>query len=138
MGRFLAIDYGIKRCGIAVSDPLKIIATGLETVPTKNLFEFLKSYLKREPVERFVVGDPKNMNNTDSEMTAVVNAFCEQLKKDFPLIPVHRVDERLTSRMALRSLAESGHSKNARKNKGLVDEVSAVLILQTFMELFPA
>jgi len=134
MGRILAIDYGRKRTGIAVTDVLQIIANGLTTVPTAQLMSFLKDYVAREPVERFLVGLPKQMNNEDSENMARVEAFVRSLKNNFKDIPVEYVDERFTSVIAHRTMIDGGLKKKARQNKALVDEISATIILQTYME----
>lgn len=133
MGRILAIDYGKVRTGIAVTDELQIIASGLKTVPTPELIAFLKSYTASENVELFIVGEPKQMNNDPSESEALIIPFLEKLKKAFPKIPVSRVDERFTSKMAFQTMIDSGLSKNKRKNKALVDEISATLILQSYL-----
>lgn len=133
MGRILSIDYGRKRTGIAVTDPLQIIATGLETVPTHQLFDFLDNYLVNETVELFVVGYPRQMNNTDSESFKEIKPLINKLKKKYPKIPVELFDERFTSKMAQQAILESGVNKKTRQNKGLVDKVSAVLILQSYM-----
>jgi putative Holliday junction resolvase len=134
MARLLAIDYGSKRSGIAVTDPLQIIATALDTVSTHELRDFLKKYIMQEPVEAFVIGMPKKMDNTDSENAARVQAFIKLLKKDFPEIAVHTHDERFTSSMALQSMISSGSKKSDRRDKGNIDKVSATIILQSFME----
>jgi putative Holliday junction resolvase len=133
MGRVLAIDYGKKRTGIAVSDPLRIIATPLETVPTHELLSFLKNYLQKEPVDEFVIGMPKTLLNEDSEIAPIVRKFIEVLKKTFAGKPVHEADERFTSSMAQRALIEGGMKKKDRQVKGNVDKVSATIILQSFM-----
>jgi putative Holliday junction resolvase len=134
MGRIVAIDYGLKRTGIAVSDPLRIIATPLDTVPTAELLIFLGRYLQKEPVDEFVVGMPKTLLNEDSEIAPVVRKFVEELKKIFPEKPVHLADERFTSRMAQRAMIEGGMKKKDRQVKGNVDKISATIILQSFME----
>lgn len=134
MGRIVAIDYGLKRTGIAVSDPLRIIATPLDTVPTTELLVFLGRYLQKEPVDEFVVGMPKTLLNEDSEIAPVVRKFVEELKKIFPEKPVHLADERFTSRMAQRAMIEGGMKKKDRRVKGNVDKISATIILQSFME----
>lgn len=133
MARILAIDYGMKRTGIAVTDELQIIASGLTTVNTKELLSFLKEYISKEDVELFVVGEPKQMNNTASESEVLILPFLEKLKKQFPNIPIYRVDERFTSKMAFQTMIDSGLKKNQRKNKALVDEISATLILQSYL-----
>tara|TARA_R110000850_G_scaffold171506_3_gene296881 strand:+ start:682 stop:1092 length:411 start_codon:yes stop_codon:yes gene_type:complete len=133
MGRILAIDYGKVRTGIAVTDELQIIASGLTTVATKELISFLIDYVKTESVELFVVGEPKQMNNQASESEALIQPFLSKLQKSIPQIPIARVDERFTSRMAFQSMIDSGLSKKKRQNKALVDEISATLILQSYL-----
>ncbi|WP_417856347.1 Holliday junction resolvase RuvX [Xanthomarina gelatinilytica] len=133
MGRILAIDFGKVRTGIAVTDELQLIASGLETVATKDLITFLKNYTATEQVELFVVGEPKQMNNEPSESEALIIPFLEKLTKAFPKIPIERVDERFTSKMAFQTMIDSGLSKKKRKNKALVDEISATLILQSYL-----
>ena len=133
MARILAIDFGTKRTGIAVTDALQIIASGLTTVSTKELLVFLKDYLSKEDVELFLVGEPKQMNNTASESEAYILPFLSKLEKQFPNIPIKRVDERFTSKMAFQTMIDSGLKKNQRKNKALVDEISATLILQSYL-----
>ena len=133
MGRILAIDFGKVRTGIAVTDELQLIASGLETVATKDLITFLKNYTTTEQVELFLVGEPKQMNNEPSESEALIIPFLEKLTKAFPKIPIERVDERFTSKMAFQTMIDSGLSKKKRKNKALVDEISATLILQSYL-----
>lgn len=133
MARILAIDFGKVRTGLAVTDELQIIASGLTTVPTKELIPFLKDYLAKEKVECFVVGEPKQMDATASESEALIIPFLKTLSDTFPDLPVHRVDERFTSKMAFQTMIDSGLKKNQRKNKALVDEISATLILQSFL-----
>ena len=133
MGRVLAIDYGKVRTGIAVTDELKIIASGLTTVATEELLTFLKDYTKKESVEAFVIGKPKQLNNTDSESEVLIAPFVEKLQKTFPNIPINRVDERFTSKMAFQTMIDSGLKKKQRRNKGLVDEISATIILQSYL-----
>lgn len=133
MGRLLAIDYGTKRTGIAVTDEMQIIASGLTTVETKDLITFLKDYLSNETVEKFVVGEPKQMNNTASESEIYIQKFLEVMEKEFPKIPVVRVDERFTSKMAFQTMIDSGLKKKQRQNKALIDEISATLILQSYL-----
>jgi len=133
MGRILAIDFGTKRTGIAITDEMQIIASGLTTVETKNLLPFLKTYTKDENVELFVVGEPKQLNNEASESEAAIIPFLEKLKKTFPTMPVVRVDERFTSKMAFQTMIDSGLSKKQRKNKAMIDEISATIILQSYM-----
>ena len=134
MGRVLSIDYGGRRTGLAVTDPLQLIAGGLTTVETPRLMAFLQDYVRREPVERFVVGLPKQTNGRDSDNLPRVRSFVGQLKKMFPDVPVEMWDERYTSVMAHRTMLESGIGRMARRNKALVDEISATIILQGWME----
>ncbi|WP_089381211.1 Holliday junction resolvase RuvX [Lutibacter agarilyticus] len=134
MARILALDYGKIRTGIAVTDELQIIASGLTTVDTKKIFSFLTNYLKVEKVELFVVGEPKQMNNTASESEQLIRPFIEKLQQTFPKIPVKRVDERFTSKMAFQSMIDSGLKKKQRQNKALIDEISATIILQTYLQ----
>jgi putative Holliday junction resolvase len=135
MARILAIDYGTKRVGLAVTDPLKIIASALNTVHAKDVVVYLKSYTTKEEVERFVVGLPKRLDGSDSQSAVHVENFVNLLRKNFPNIPIERVDERFTSTIATRSLLEMGLKKKDRANKGNVDQVSAVLILQTYLQM---
>ncbi len=134
MGRILSIDYGKKRTGIAVTDPLQIIANGLTTVPTAQLIDFLSQYMQREQVERVVVGLPKQMNNQPSESMRYITPFVNRFKKLFPNVPVEFFDERFTSVLAHQAMLDGGLSKMARRNKELVDEISATIILQSYME----
>ena len=134
MGRILAIDYGRKRTGLAVTDILKIIATGLTTVPTHTLLPFLKSYAEKEPVDLFLVGHPVTLLNQPSDNLPFVEQFVKTLKKQFPGIPVEMVDERFTSSIAQQAMIDGGVKKKDRQNKALVDEISAVIILQSYME----
>lgn len=134
MGRILAIDYGQKRCGLAVTDPLKLIAHALETVPTAGLDAYLADYLRREEVETVVVGLPLQMDATPSESTRYIEPFVKRFRKRYPQIPVERVDERFTSKMAFQAMLDAGLKKKKRQDKGLVDALSATLILQTYMQ----
>ena len=134
MGRILAIDYGKKRTGIAVTDTLKLIANGLTTVPTAELMSFLSDYVSREPVERILVGLPKQMNNEASENMKRIEPFVGTLRRKMPNIPVEYVDERFTSVLAHRAMLEGGLKKKARQDKALVDEISATIILQDYLE----
>lgn len=134
MGRYLAIDYGKKRTGIAVSDPMRIIANGLTTVPTATLFDFLKEYLSKEEVTVIVVGQPKQMNNEDSENMKRIEPFVGRLRKLYPNISIEYFDERFTSKMAHQTMLDGGLKKKERQNKALVDEISATIILQGYME----
>ena len=134
MSRILAIDYGKKRTGIAVTDILQIIANGLTTVPTTELMDFILKYVEKDPVERIVVGYPKQMNNEDSENMKRIVPFVNHLKKKLPHIPVEWVDERFTSVLAHQAMLDGGLRKKARQNKALVDEISATIILQSYLE----
>lgn len=133
MGRILAIDFGKKRTGIAVTDELQIIASGLTTVNTSELISFLKDYTQKENVELFLVGKPKQMDNSDSESEVLILPFLEKLEKAIPSIPIKRVDERFTSKMAFQTMIDSGLKKKQRQNKALVDEISATIILQSYL-----
>lgn len=133
MARILAIDYGLKRTGIAVTDELQIIASGLTTVSTNELIEFLQDYIKKESIELFLIGEPKQMNNSPSESEVLIIPFIKKLESVFPNIPIKRVDERFTSKMAFQTMIDSGLKKNQRKNKALIDEISATLILQSYL-----
>jgi putative Holliday junction resolvase len=133
LGRILAIDYGKKRTGIAVTDEMQIIASGLTTVSTDDIFVFLKKYVSEEKVALFIVGKPKQMDNTDSESEALILPFLEKLSKEIPQIEVKRIDERFTSKMAFQTMIDGGLRKNQRKNKALVDEISATIILQSYL-----
>lgn len=134
MARIMAIDYGRKRTGIAVTDSLQMIANGLTTVPSGELVKFLQEYTAKEPVERIVVGQPKQMNNEPSENMRYVQAFVTHLKRTIPQIPVEYYDERFTSVMAHQAMLEGGLRKKKRQEKALVDEISAVIILQAYLE----
>jgi putative holliday junction resolvase len=134
MGRIMAIDFGSKRVGIAVTDEMQIIATPLTTVHSKDIFTFLHEYVSREKVDIIVVGEPKQMNNTPSEAVLVIEPFVKRLRKEFPVTSVERIDERFTSKMATISIRESGVNRKRRHDKSLVDTVSATLILQSYME----
>ena len=134
MSRILAIDYGKKRTGIAVTDPMQIIANGLTTVPTHTLMDFLMNYVQKEQVERIIIGHPKQMNNEDSENMKNIVPFMNQLKKKMPQMPVDLVDERFTSVLAHQAMLTGGLKKKDRQNKALVDEISATIILQSYME----
>jgi len=133
LGRILAIDYGEKRTGIAVTDELRLIASGLTTVFTKDIVLFLSDYLKKENVDIFVVGEPKQMDNTPSESEVFIKPFLEKISKLFPNISIVRHDERFTSKMAFQSMLDSGLKKKQRRNKALIDEISATIILQDYL-----
>jgi putative Holliday junction resolvase len=134
MGRLMAIDYGTKRCGIAVSDTLQLIANGLTTVHSKDILTFLIDYLQKEKVDLFIIGEPKRLNGQPSDATAAVLLFVKKLQKQFPTIPIARIDERFTSKIAFQSMIDSGLKKKDRQNKSTVDEVSAILLLQSYMD----
>jgi len=134
VGRILAIDYGLKRTGLAVSDPLRIIATALDTVETQHLFQFLQNYFDRETVDELVVGLPKKLNNTATDMTPFVYQLVDKLKTKFPGKTVALVDERFTSTMAQQAMIAGGMKKKDRQVKGNVDKISATLILQSYMQ----
>lgn len=136
MARILSIDYGLKRTGLAVTDPLKIIATGLTTIESSKLIAFLKDYTSKESVELILIGEPKNLDDTDTHATPLVKTIVKKIKKEFPNIIVQTVDERFTSKMASRALIDMGLKKKDRQNKALVDEIAATLILQEYLENF--
>ena len=132
--RVLAFDYGTKRIGIAVTDPLQIIATGLDTIHPNDIIDYLKKYLISEQVELFVVGEPKQMDGSPSQSAPQIKGFITILKKHFPEIPVEQIDERFTSKMASAVVAQSGFKKSDRQNKERLDTISATIILQTYLE----
>ncbi|WP_304235156.1 Holliday junction resolvase RuvX [Jiulongibacter sediminis] len=134
MARIMGIDYGGKRTGLAVTDPLQIIATALETVPTAQLMDYLKKYCQKEEVEAFVIGHPLSLDGSDTHASPLVRDFTEKLKKEFPDKEIHFVDEAYTSKMAMRSLIDSGVKKKDRRQKGSLDKIAATIILQEFME----
>ena len=129
----MAFDYGTKRIGIAVTDPMQIIATGLDTIHPLKIIDYLKKYMLTEAIERFIVGEPKQMDNTPSQSSIHVKGFVNLLRKTFPDIPIEMLDERFTSKMASATIAQSGMGKKARQNKELVDTISAVILLQSWM-----
>jgi putative Holliday junction resolvase len=133
LGRIVALDYGKRRTGIAVTDELQLIASGLTTVATHDLLDFLKKYVAEEKVTMLVVGEPKQMDNTPSEAENLITPFLSRLKKIFPELPVEREDERFTSKMAVRTMIDSGLKKQQRRDKALVDEISATIILQAYL-----
>ena len=133
MSRILAIDYGIKRTGIAVTDEMQMIAFGLTTISSDTAIAFLKDYFSKEKVERVIVGEPKQMNGTPSQSAEIINAFVIKFKAAFPEMPVDRVDERFTSKMAFQTMIDSGLKKKQRQNKGLIDEIAATILLQDYL-----
>lgn len=137
MARIMALDYGTVRTGIAVTDELQLIASGLKTVATNELMTFLKTYLQEEPLELLVIGKPKQMNNTDSQSELAIQKFIESLNETFPGLAIERIDERFTSKMAFQSMIDSGIKKKKRREKGLIDTISATLILQNYLAQKP-
>ena len=137
MPRILSIDYGSKRTGIAVTDPLKILAGGLTGIHTKDLETFLTDYFKKEIVELVIIGYPINWDGTDTDATPLVQAFINRFQKIFPSMPILKVDERNTSKMAVQSMVESGMKKKSRQNKNLVDEIAATIMLQDYLNTIP-
>jgi putative holliday junction resolvase len=133
MARIMAIDYGLKRTGIAVTDPLQIIATGLTTVESPKLIAFLKEYMRTEVVELILMGEPKNWDDSDTHATPLVRKIVERLQKEFPAVPLQLVDERFTSKLASRAMVEMGMKKKQRRNKAMVDEIAATILLQEWM-----
>ena len=134
MGKALGIDYGTKRTGIAITDAMQIIASGLTTIPTHLLEDFILNLVQKEMIEYFVVGDPKNLDGSKTDSSGHVNGFVKRLRKTHPTIPVHQIDERFTSKIAKQSILASGVKKKGRQNKALVDEVSATIILQNYLD----
>ena len=134
MARILCIDYGGKRTGIAVTDPLQIIATGLTTVDSKDLISFLKNYFLQEEVEQIIIGEPKNLDNSDTHATPLVKEAIKKLFKEFPQIPIKTVDERFTSKLAKQAMIEMGMKKKDRRNKRTVDEIAATMMLQEYLQ----
>ena len=134
MPRILSIDYGLKRTGIAVTDPFQIIATGLTTVESPKLIPFLKDYFSKETVELIIIGEPKNWDDSDTHATPLVKKIIEKLKKEFPAIPLKTVDERNTSKMASQAMIDMGLKKMQRRNKALVDEIAATIMLQEYLQ----
>ena len=133
MPRILAIDYGIKRTGIAITDEMQMIAFGLTTIPSETAIAFLKDYFSKEKVAGVIVGEPKQMNGEPSQSAEIINRFVVKFKEAFPEVPVDRVDERFTSKMAFQTMIDSGLNKNQRKNKALLDEISATIMLQDYL-----
>lgn len=133
MPRILAIDYGQKRTGIAVTDDFQIIASGLTTVPSETVFTFLQNYFASEDVVKVIIGEPKQMNGQPSESTPIIEAFVAKFKETFPEMAVVRVDERFTSKMAFQTMIDSGLTKKQRQNKGLIDEISATIMLRDYL-----
>ncbi|HEY2726358.1 MAG TPA: Holliday junction resolvase RuvX [Parafilimonas sp.] len=134
MPRILCIDYGKKRTGIAVTDPLKIIATALTTVDTKELFPFLKNYFQHEEVELVLIGEPKNLDDSDTHATQLVYQFIQKFKKDFPLMKIETVDERYTSKLAVQAMIEMGMKKKDRQKKENIDQIAAAIMLQEYLK----
>ncbi len=134
MARIICIDYGGKRTGLAVTDPLQIIATALTTIPTKELIPFLQNYFKLEPVELILIGEPMNLNDTPTHATPLVKAAIRNLTKTFPHIPIQTVDERYTSKMALRAMVDMGMKQKQRREKGNIDQIAATMMLQEYLQ----
>lgn len=134
MSRILCIDYGLKRTGIAVTDPLRIIATGLTTVESNKLIPYLKDYFQREKVSLILIGDPRNMDDSATHATPLVKKCIKEIEKNFPGIPIEKVDERYTSKMAGQAMIEMGLKKKQRRNKALVDEIAATIMLQEYLQ----
>ena len=133
MPRILAIDYGIKRTGIAVTDEMQIIASGLTTIETPVIFDFLTNYFSKEKVDKVIIGEPKQMDGSPSESAIYIEKFCENFQNKFPNLPLVKVDERFTSKMAFQTMIDSGLKKKQRQNKALIDEIAATIILQDFL-----
>lgn len=133
MPRILSIDYGLKRTGLAVTDPFRIIATGLTTIESPKLIAFLKDYFQRENVELIIIGEPKNWDDTDTHATPLVEKCIKDLQQNFPSIPVKKVDERYTSKMASQAMIDMGLKKKQRRNKALIDEIAATIMLQDYL-----
>jgi putative Holliday junction resolvase len=133
MPRILSIDYGIKRTGIAITDEMKIIASGLTTVPSEKLIDFLKDYFSKEKVEQVIIGEPKQMNGLPSQSAEIIEKFIKIFKITFPEMPLDRVDERFTSKIAFQTMIDSGLKKKQRQNKALIDEIAATIMLQDYM-----
>lgn len=134
MGRIMAIDYGTKRVGLAVTDPLQIVANALDTVDNNKIMDYLKEYTSQENVELFVVGEPFRMDGTPAQSTEAINKFIDKLKKEFPTISIDREDETFSSKHAFETMIQSGISKKKRRDKGTVDRIAATIILQNYME----
>lgn len=134
MGRLMAIDFGQKRVGIAVTDPLQIIANGLDTLPSEKIWEFIEQYLTKEQVDCFIVGYPKRLNNESSESIKFVDPFIKKLRKKYPSIKIELFDERFTSKMAFQTMIDGGLKKKQRRNKALIDKISATIILQNYLD----
>ncbi len=134
MARILAIDYGLKRTGIAVTDPLQIIGTALSTIDSKDMINFLKKYFEQEQVELIIIGEPKNWDESDTHATPLVRAAIVKLKKEFPTIPIITVDERYTSKLASQAMVQMGLKKKDRQNKRIIDRVAATIMLQEYLQ----
>ncbi|MCO6163205.1 Holliday junction resolvase RuvX [Flavobacterium sp. NRK F7] len=133
MARILAIDYGLKRTGIAITDEMQLIASGLTTIPSETVLVFLKDYFSKEKVEKVIIGEPKQMDGTPSESAVIIEKFILLFQKEFPQMLLDRVDERFTSKMAFQTMLDSGLKKNQRKNKALIDEIAATIMLQDYL-----
>lgn len=133
MARILSIDYGIKRTGIAITDDFQIIASGLTTIPSGEILSFLKTYFSKEKVEKVIIGEPKQMNGLPSQSAEIIEQFIVQFQSEFPTMPLERIDERFTSKMAFQTMIDSGLKKKQRQNKGLIDEIAATILLQDYL-----
>lgn len=133
MGRILSIDYGQKRTGIAVTDEMQIIASGLTTIETPVIFDFLTNYFSKEKVDKVIIGEPKQMDGSPSESAIYIEKFCENFQNKFPNLPLVKVDERFSSKMAFQTMIDSGLKKKQRQNKGLIDEIAATILLQDYL-----
>lgn len=134
MPRILSIDYGLKRTGIAVTDEMQIIASGLTTIPSETLIPFLKEYFSKEKVEKVIIGEPKQMDGTPSESATLIEKFIVLFQKEFTTMPLEKIDERFTSKMAFQTMIDSGLKKKQRQNKGLIDEIAATILLQDYLQ----
>lgn len=133
MPQLLAIDFGKKRTGIAVTDDFQIIASGLTTVDSEKIIDFLKNYFSQHKVEKVIIGEPKQMDGTASESTELIEKFIKKFQNEFPIMPIERIDERFTSKMAFQVMIDSGLKKKQRQNKGLIDEIAATIMLQDYL-----
>lgn len=134
MGKIFAIDYGKKRTGIATTDEFQIIASGLTTIETTTLFTFLEKLVETEKIDLFIIGEPKQMNGLPSESAAEIEVFCQKFREKFPTVPLEKIDERFTSKIAFQTMIDSGLKKKQRQNKGLIDEIAATILLQDYLQ----
>lgn|SRR5690606_3274117 len=134
MSRIICLDYGLKRTGIAVTDPMRIIASALNTIDTKELMNFLKSYISSEPVGKILIGEPYNLDGSDTHATRPVKDFMKKLKKEFPSIEIESIDEQFSSKMAMRAMIDMNMKKKKRREKGMIDQIAAAIMLQEYLE----